>query len=581
MFKKLPLVVLVLSLISPAIVLAQPGAPQPGAPQPRSLGALSTVLDGAVFRGLLQPGYHFNYKAPNKVVIDGADSLPTMKNPTRVEFRLQKKSWKTAEAQLYVCDDAVTYCETLTVPVASAKKVKLISQGTFELPEKETAKAPANAPAKVNQAQKNQFGFYSEGFEAALKEAKEKQKLLLVDFSAVWCPGCLRLEKEIFPLKAFQELTSEFVKVHLDTDRFENAALIKDLNVKGVPTLMVLTPDRKEVVRIYDYQPMSVWKAYFAGVKAHPEDIEALKEKATKNPELYNVLASRLRLASKPEEAISFFEKAKKPSAEYWDAKVEHAEGQYKITKNAEVYSGVLNAALKHEDKSSRSLSWRIKLLPLLSSPTEQKRVEVEGVLLANQLLKSESLLRSAIKTEAVGEFTGYEKFLIAFYRAELKATYLREAQKKESSDPSIAAVWKEAAKETEGYFKTDLPLGPGLRYLILLVMSGEHEKAEAIVNNLIQRNPENFDLQRRKLRILVELKKHEEALKVGQEALKNSFGKNEFWTAEQIVKAHLGLGQKKQALSLVQKYLKREELNAESMKSTRETFAKFSKELS
>lgn len=99
------------------------------AAEPKSLHALSTNFNESIFRINLRDGHHFNYKAPNHLRIDEAQSQPTMKNPKRMEFRLKKdQKWKKAFAEVYVCDDPVTYCETLRIPVVTATKVVLVSE---------------------------------------------------------------------------------------------------------------------------------------------------------------------------------------------------------------------------------------------------------------------------------------------------------------------------------------------------------------------------------------------------------------------------------------------------------------------
>jgi thiol-disulfide isomerase/thioredoxin len=47
----------------------------------------------------------------------------------------------------------------------------------------------------------NKHGFIEQNFQKAIDLAKSKGKLLLVDFGARWCPGCVRLETEIFDQK--------------------------------------------------------------------------------------------------------------------------------------------------------------------------------------------------------------------------------------------------------------------------------------------------------------------------------------------------------------------------------------------
>lgn len=107
-------------------------------------------------------------------------------------------------------------------------------------------------------------------FEAAKALAAKTQKPLLVDFTGSdWCPYCILLDKEVFQTPAFAAAAPKAVLVKLDFPRKSgrtpealaaNPALqklmdLKDqFQVKGFPTVVLLSPDGKELKRTSGFQ---------------------------------------------------------------------------------------------------------------------------------------------------------------------------------------------------------------------------------------------------------------------------------------------------------------------------------------
>lgn len=105
-------------------------------------------------------------------------------------------------------------------------------------------------------------------FEAAKKIAKEKDRLILLNFSGSdWCGPCIRLRKEIFDGNAFSQMAdSALVLVNADFPRNKknqlskeqqkhNEALADQYNPQGkFPFTLLLTAEGK-VVRSWDGFP--------------------------------------------------------------------------------------------------------------------------------------------------------------------------------------------------------------------------------------------------------------------------------------------------------------------------------------
>jgi tetratricopeptide (TPR) repeat protein len=519
----------------------------------RTAGQIRTEWKDSNFTATVNDGFHINEKAPNAAVVDGATIKPGKLSTREAVFTGLPKGFKKGQASLYVCDDAVTFCETSLIDIKSGAETLLPAPAATKGTKK---KKKSKGEEVVEKGRVNKNGFYEDEFALALAEAKKAGKLLLIDFSARWCPGCMRLEIEAFPTEAFKKQTSEFVKVRIDLDRFENAVLAEKFVVKGIPTLLVITPEQEEVSRLIDYQGPEVMNQFFASVTGDPAPLRELEHKAReKNPEVLLRLGKRLLAAGRANEAVEALAQVKPPPPELWAAKIEANPKDIKI----------LRQAIKEEPNSTRSISWRTNLMELIEKFDEKQKVKDEGVNLADELLANPEKLKEAVKTDQVGEFTGFEPFLVAMARAELI---------EESGAPAaeVDAAWKKTAAIVTGLSVPVKNVGVSMRHLIVMTKAKEYREADKLAQRLIKSDPKNPELQRRRLRLLYELKDFDGAVKLGKKVISNSYGRNEFWAAESVAKAYVQTGKKKEARDFIDSYLSRTEMDWPNMKDTRKT---------
>ena len=95
-------------------------------------------------------------------------------------------------------------------------------------------------------------------FEKASSAAKASGKYMLLDFSGSdWCGWCIKLEKEVFSQDTFKDFAEEnLVCVLVDFPRAkeqaeelkqQNLELARKYEIKGYPTIIVLSPDGRTV----------------------------------------------------------------------------------------------------------------------------------------------------------------------------------------------------------------------------------------------------------------------------------------------------------------------------------------------
>jgi thioredoxin-related protein len=84
----------------------------------------------------------------------------------------------------------------------------------------------------------------------AFATAKAQNKPVLLYWGAVWCPPCNQLKATLFNRQDFAEQSKSFVAVHLDGDAPGAQKLGTKFRVAGYPTLILFSPDRKELTRL-------------------------------------------------------------------------------------------------------------------------------------------------------------------------------------------------------------------------------------------------------------------------------------------------------------------------------------------
>ncbi|PWU13271.1 MAG: hypothetical protein C5B49_14945 [Bdellovibrio sp.] len=546
--------------LAPAAAAAPETAPPAtAAPASPSREALSTQWGENRFIGRLKPGYHFNDKAPNKVVMAGKKITTgavsgTAISPTSIHEReiVFAGLPSPGEATLYVCDDAQTFCDIHRIPFGGGNdKDPKTKEDPFPLSSQPGAHAARN-------------GTWLTRYDEALKQARLHHQLLMIEFFARWCPGCIRLDTEVLQQPAFAELTRKMTRLRLDVDRFENSGLVGKYNAKAIPTLLVLNSEEAEIDRLTDFQPLEVITRWVQTLAKDPTPIAGLQQ----NPLL---LGRRLLAAHRPMEALEQLKKVSPPAWELPQAEIETAELIVELDPNAtekkELLAGKLRQAVQQESASYRSLEWRKRLLQLQKVPSpDREKTFTDARDLADRLLKDEESLKTALMSENVGEFINFEKLLVATERAEIFEIAGRD-------DAEIQKAWELAAKIGE---KVDLQCrGPSHRYLLVLMQAHLWSQAEELVGKLLANNPDDPELERRRLKILFEQKKFDEAAQLGEKCLRNSYGRNEVWVAENLAKTYIAAKKKKEARALIDRFLGRSDIDWKRTKGSRENLEK------
>lgn len=83
------------------------------------------------------------------------------------------------------------------------------------------------------------LNYYS--LEEAISLAEQESKLVFADMSAIWCPSCRKLDREVFSNQEVQQALNErFVFARIEYESKTGEAFRERYNVSSFPTLLVL-----------------------------------------------------------------------------------------------------------------------------------------------------------------------------------------------------------------------------------------------------------------------------------------------------------------------------------------------------
>jgi len=105
--------------------------------------------------------------------------------------------------------------------------------------------------------------------EDAKKAAKAENKLVMIKFSGSdWCPPCIGMDKEVFTKSEFlEEAKKSYILVVIDTPRKDpakaemtkqNQKLMTEMNVKGLPFMILMDEEGTEFSRFFPTQHPTV-----------------------------------------------------------------------------------------------------------------------------------------------------------------------------------------------------------------------------------------------------------------------------------------------------------------------------------
>lgn len=85
----------------------------------------------------------------------------------------------------------------------------------------------------------------------AVQQAQASNKLVLADLSAVWCPSCRKLDKQVLSQPEVKAaIEQSFVFTRIEYDSAQGEAFMQRFDVSGFPTLLVLDDKGDKLVQL-------------------------------------------------------------------------------------------------------------------------------------------------------------------------------------------------------------------------------------------------------------------------------------------------------------------------------------------
>lgn len=111
---------------------------------------------------------------------------------------------------------------------------------------------------------------WNKNLRQAAEQAGRQKKPLMIMVSAPWCGYCQKMMKTTFldePL--IDHLNQCFIPVYLDAD--ENEEWVQKLEVEGLPTTLIVSPEMKVVKRLTGYQSAEQLNGQIVKLCSHPK----------------------------------------------------------------------------------------------------------------------------------------------------------------------------------------------------------------------------------------------------------------------------------------------------------------------
>lgn len=523
----------------------------------KSEGSVNAKMTGRQVEVMVDKGFHINDKAPNQVLIlpAGGTVKPTTLDSYKIVFKLPKLAVKArVRATAFVCDDALTVCETLKWTWDS--KGQAVSNDDTP----GSISTPKAGPVKVK------HGFYVDSYASAEKDCRAKKQPIMLLFSARWCPGCMRMEKENWDNAAMKPVLAKFAKVKLDSDRFENSATMKKYEVAAIPTLLILNCEGEELERFVDYQKPEPFKAALERViatKDLPTHAELVKKAEAGDGAAAMILGKRAAQTFAKDEALKWYALApnRESDIEYWWVLVDDASlASEKDSGDAakKKFRQTLDSAIAKFPETPSSLDWRIRLAELQGNESKEGVKTLESLVqFCDELIKDPSKMEKFNKNEFAGDYDGIETLKVYQAKAEALATLKKDVESKRA--------WKDAVAEGARLGIKDEPSGKFFRFLYILKQAGESERVEAFFQKHLKKNPNDPELQRRYAKFLQEQGKYRASADMAFKSLKNSYDRNEIFAATVYAGSLAKAGEVVEAKRFLLKYQTRTDLSASS----------------
>jgi protein disulfide-isomerase len=125
------------------------------------------------------------------------------------------------------------------------------------------------------------IAWFDGSLQGAFIVAKRENRPVLLYWGAEWCPFCHTLKSKVFSRSDFIAKSHLFLPVYLDGDDDGAQKWGEEFGIQGYPTLIVLDPDRHEIIRLGAGRDVAQYAAMLDTALEDVQPVEALLQAAT------------------------------------------------------------------------------------------------------------------------------------------------------------------------------------------------------------------------------------------------------------------------------------------------------------
>jgi thiol-disulfide isomerase/thioredoxin len=503
-------------------------------------------------------GFHLNIDAPAKLVDLASQKvlLPTKKNNDEFIFSLNEIRPIEISLEYYICDNKNTTCE-------QHKENYSIENNLLKLHRAPVENSETKKEAVLGKMIFNNHHFITDNLEAAKAKAKQEKRLLFVDFSAPWCPACLRLETEVFGKKYFQVNTKNLIKVTLNRDLDNNKNSYDNYKVTVIPTMIIMNSEGTELFRIIDFRET---KALVSDIKKSIKNIkntksydEYLTSANNGNKEAIKHLAMRAYDMYDHKEALGWFKKLNEESLFSAAAEINVEERD-----NSKELIESYRKHIVQYPGSYDSIVWRNELAKFLQtqnttdSTAEAKVLLQANILLINKIIEDKKLQKKFFNETAQGLFTNFES-------EELYSKLVETYQLLKEKPSELAAILMLQEKISKHPLSADRT-GEVLMAIDYMKAAKMNSEVEKWYSQLMEKNPASDLYPRKFARFYLKEKNYVKALPIAERAVKLS-GPYLFWSYVLLAQVQKEMNLKAESIATASKALALPEAKAASNK--------------